>query len=163
MACRTVLSRVEIARSTPLRTRWPGVRGTQRTLSEDSEDTDDSSEDASGRLVLLVLAYSVLTMFPKGAHTFLTFVQLYVLGIDYGGRVPQFATNLRSGGWGGGDHFDHTTRFLQIAGKWWSVAPPFFWQTFSHINFAHFQKISAQCHVISGHQVRSSDPTSKYL
>ena len=48
------------------------------------------------RLVCLTLAYSVLNLhFPRKSNAFLTFVHLYLLGIDDGSRVPLKALSFR--------------------------------------------------------------------
>ena len=49
-----------------------------------------STEDEIERLVVLILAFSVMNVrFPKSAQSFLFYVQLYMLAIDAGERVPQ--------------------------------------------------------------------------
>ena len=65
--------------------------------------------------------------------------------------------------WGGG-HFGHTTWFFVNGGKTTArSAAVFFLHSFSYMIFAPFQKISAQGHLRSGHQFRSSDPISKII
>ena len=55
-----------------------------------------SSSDPTDRLVILVLAFSVLHMrFPKAASAFLTYVQLYMMQIDDGVPVPQRALKIK--------------------------------------------------------------------
>ena len=55
-----------------------------------------SIDDDVERLVALVMAFSVLHLrFPKKLGAFLTHVQLYMMGIDEGGCVPQRALKIR--------------------------------------------------------------------
>ena len=58
-------------------------------------------------------------------------------------------------------HFDHTNCFFANSEKTAARSAAVVLHTFLYINFAPFQKISAQGHLRSGHQVRSSAPTSK--
>ena len=58
-------------------------------------------------------------------------------------------------------HFDHTNCFFANSEKTAARSGAVFLHTFLYINFAPFQKISTQGHLRSGHQVRSSAPTSK--
>ena len=61
----------------------------------------------------------------------------------------------------GGGRLDAPLRFFKNSEKKQRRAAAHFLHTFLYILPAHFLKISAQGHLRSGHQVRSSDPTSE--
>ena len=73
-------------------------------------------------------------------------------------RVPQ---NLTRALLGGGGRLNAPLRFFEASENTAARSAAGFSPTLPLIIFATFVKMSTQCHVRSGHQVRSSDPTTK--
>ena len=76
-------------------------------------------------------------------------------------RPSRARVNPRPAGGGGGRLNAPPLRFFEDSKKTAARSAAGFSPTLSPIFSATFVKMSTQCHMRSGHQVRSSDPTTK--